>query len=585
MDVNIKQMVEIFNPEIRFLVPLYQRRYVWERNKQWIPLWEDLIAVAEHYLEDPEDVTPHFLGAIVILQQMTVTGDPDMRQVIDGQQRLTTLQLLIDAVKEVVEEIASECDLQREKVNLEKLVLNDKRLYSGDKLFKVWPTNADQMVFRTVMTNQSMLSDTDRKANIAKAHMCFKECAREWITEGGASDRERRVAALVLAISKGLTVAVIDLGNADDSQAIFETLNARGEPLLASDLAKNHLLRLAADEGADLDSLYENYWRRFDTEPWNGARIDALLFHWTVMEAAPEEISGRRLFTEFRGTIRDRTAVDVLKQLHEAANEYERLLDRDCGNDARVRVFLDRWRTVNLGVLTPLLLWLFQNRQAMGPADFRDALCDIESWFMRRIIVRHRASGYQRFVTQLLGAIKSSSVDPTSISDVLRETLVQATSIDWYWPRSDRINEVITEWSIYGQISRGRLRVVLEALEDRIRSGDGKAEESCPRGLTIEHVLPVGWTESAWPLHESYHREQRENILQRLGNLTLVTSPLNSAMSNDPWTEKRATLDCHSVLHLNRRLVKSHRWDEDTIIERGEQFAAEICEIWPHPED
>ena len=378
---------------------------------------------------------------------------------------------------------------------------------------------------------------------------------------------------------------MIDLGSADDSQAIFETLNARGEPLLASDLAKNHLLRLAADEDADLESLYRNYWQRFDTEPWSGARLDAFLFHWTVMEAAPAEISERRLFTEFRGTIRDRTAVDVLKQLHEAASEYECLLDSDYNDDARVEVFLSRWRTVNLGVLTPLLLWLFQNRQAMGPARFRDALCDIESWFMRRIISRHRASGYQRFVTHLLGVIKDRSADPTSISDLLRETLLQATSIDWYWPPSHSITEAITEWEIYGQISRGRLRVVLEALEDRIRSGDGKAEESCPKGLTIEHVLPVGWTESAWPLHESYHPDQRNNILQRLGNLTLVTSPLNSAMSNDPWTEKRKTLDCHSVLHLNRRVVKRHRWDEDTIIERGKQFAAEICEIWPHPED
>lgn len=104
MEVNIKTLQEIFSPDVRFCVPLYQRRYVWDKANQWEPLWEDVISVADQIFKD-EQMIPHFLGAIIVMQQHTSTGDLGIRNVVDGQQRLTTLQLLIDAVEEIVGDI------------------------------------------------------------------------------------------------------------------------------------------------------------------------------------------------------------------------------------------------------------------------------------------------------------------------------------------------------------------------------------------------------------------------------------------------------------------------------------------------
>jgi hypothetical protein len=176
----------VFGYHIRYVVPLFQRPYVWNLDDQWQPLWEDVRTVTERLLDAPAGygaapVPPHFLGAIVLDQQFIPAGFIAVRHVVDGQQRLTTLQLLLDAAQYVVEQHGAPMDAQALRV----LVLNDPQIAQHpDEVFKVWPTDRDQAAFRAVMDNDSTVPPGLRSSRIAQAHAFFVE----QISDGGVRD-------------------------------------------------------------------------------------------------------------------------------------------------------------------------------------------------------------------------------------------------------------------------------------------------------------------------------------------------------------------------------------------------------------
>ncbi len=155
---NTHTPAAIFGSDVRYVVPLFQRPYVWNLEEQWSPLWDDVRTVAERILTSPPPsfgtppVAPHFLGAIVLDQQLGPSGYIGVRHIVDGQQRLTTLQLLLDAAKVVVEEHGHTRDAQALRV----LVLNDDIVIKEpDEVYKVWPTDRDQDAFRAAMDNNA----------------------------------------------------------------------------------------------------------------------------------------------------------------------------------------------------------------------------------------------------------------------------------------------------------------------------------------------------------------------------------------------------------------------------------------------
>ena len=171
MQVNILNLQKLFASPVRYEIPLFQRPYVWNHEEQWGPLWEDVQNTAEIFLEIEEgglsqqNLRPHFLGAVV-LQQKQVSAPMFMtRLVVDGQQRLTTLQLLLDAVQEVFQEH----EVQGATKRLELLVLNHEAFCGDDpdNAFKVWPTRTDQNAFRHAMHNDLPIDEYHESRNRA----------------------------------------------------------------------------------------------------------------------------------------------------------------------------------------------------------------------------------------------------------------------------------------------------------------------------------------------------------------------------------------------------------------------------------
>jgi hypothetical protein len=599
MKADTLTLKALFQKDVRYLVPTFQRPYVWNQDEQWEPLWDDVRNTAERYMDElrsaegnnpvaEERTGTHFLGAVVLQQRPTAAREVEARDVIDGQQRLTTLQLLIDAAQEVFEEIDAASEARR----LSRLVLN--AWADGDSTFKLWPTSLDRNAFRAAMTNATSPAGFEQSP-IVQAHDFFRLQIREWI-EATLTDEERaeRIHGLETALFGLLELVVIDLASADDAFVIFETLNARGTPLLASDLVKNFILQTATASGIDADSLYANDWKPFDDTWWRTEvrqgrivrpRLDGFLNYWLIMRTA-DEVQSHEVFPRFKSFVdgSGKTVADVAADLGHVGATYQALEHFD--PHSHEGTFLYRWRTVDAGTTTPVLLWLFSQPPAVVSTDDRRHCLDaIESFLVRRMICRMTTKDYNKFFLELLARLHSAA--PGQAASTLVGYLSSQKSESRKWPSDRELQHAILDLPLYRLLTRGRLRMVLEAIEDALRTPLTEESHVARGTLTIEHVLPQAWQEH-WPLPdggETLETElDRERLLHSLGNLTLVNGRLNPSLSNAAWSNKRAALADHTVLHLNKALLARHgedAWTEEAIRARGAALADIVTAIWP----
>ena len=291
MQAHTRSIFALFDGKRRYVIPLFQRQYVWTKDRQWHPLWEDVRAKAEEVLDQRPDRPPHFLGAIVI-NQLRVWGDQvHAHDVIDGQQRLTTFQIVMAALRDVARDLAVTTIADELGLYTRNSGMMDNE---EEEQYKVWPTRTDVPQFAHVMDLGSRAAvetayppELKRKKLLPRpamveAYLFFHEQIRDFVTEAGA-DSTARTRALYSVLRDRLQLVSIELEERDDPQVIFETLNARGEPLLPSDLLRNFIFLRAARQKEQASPLYNKYWAPFDMLPADAARPDGARF-WKVEE-------------------------------------------------------------------------------------------------------------------------------------------------------------------------------------------------------------------------------------------------------------------------------------------------------------
>lgn len=599
MEAETRTLTQLFQLDVRYVIPLYQRPYVWTRDKQWAPLWEDIEVVAEHvFVEGASSSSPsHFLGAIVIQQEENAPGTPPRFLVIDGQQRLTTLQILLNAAARCADDLGCQGEAQL----IRRLVYNDPLLASGTDRFKVWPTNSNQHAFRIVMDPDVPPEDAedDPGNEIQEAFSFFERQVREWAAEGG--DPPARLEALRVTAADLLKLVAIRLEGNDNPQVIFETLNARGTPLIALDLLKNSVFLTASTESAETDRLYEQHWApELDRDHWREDRRqgrlftkngDLFLMQWLVAELS-EPVPATELFKTFQASVLARTDRPPM----------EELIPRLCADAAVVRGFdempagspekrfFDLLDLFDTTTMLPIALLLFRDPD-IGEERRRAVLAMLEDFLVRRMICGWTTKNYNRLAADLVAAIKTA---PTSPDGAALEFLARQEASANKWPADAEVREALLTKSLYGFRRQDRLVMILWEVEKRLRTRDPRTEQDLvrPEKLTLEHVIPRSWEEH-WPLDDSAEdpRAWRDEHLHRLGNLTLTTGELNSSLSNSPWslpdgaTDKRRALTRHSVLRLNSQLAEDNpeAFDEKAIDRRGERLAEEVLAIWPGP--
>ena len=437
-----------------------------------------------------------------------------------------------------------------------------------------------------------------RGHRMVEAHRFFSEQAREWLRAGGEERVEARAEALDRVVREHLQVVVIDLAIDENAQEIFETLNARGAQLTAADLIKNFIFQRLLETKCDVESAYQRYWKDFETAFWEAEisvgrqiypRSAAFLNHWLVARSG-EEVVAREVFDRFKRFADHEAGVpmeEILVQLHRAAAVYRRFIESGRQVQDRLGLFGYRTGVLESEVIKPVILCLLDPEQEPVPeAQLSKALAVLESWMVRRMLVRVTGKGYNQVVAELVARLRSG--DRAQAGDVLERYLREQSAASRYWPDDVEVRREVLGLAAYRRLSRTRLRMVLEAIEDHRRGWkDGRSGlggERVPRGaFAIEHVMPVRWA-THWKL-DGGSEEGRDRRIHTLGNLTLLTGRLNSKVSNGPWGKKREALAKHDVLVMNRDFRDlDGSWSDGAIEKRTQAMVDAILEIWPVPD-
>jgi hypothetical protein len=621
MKADTRTLQGVLVGDRRFIVPIFQRPYVWEKERQWEPLWTDIEATASRLAEArvagfqkgyevaQADLTasPHFLGAIVLEQSATATGALETRVIVDGQQRLTTLQLLLRGVLDSFEEVQVDRVFQ---ARIAKTIRNDETVgFEAGEILKVTPRLAETEAFAEAMEAEAV---DPNSSLFAAARTYFAEMARAFLVDDNIppdpyraewTPQQSRASLLTAALLGLVKLVVIDLEQIDDAQIIFEALNARNTPLSATDLVKNLLFLKAQAEHFDPETLYNQLWKRFDDDAdwWlkstgvghaQRANQDWLLGDWLTVELG-RSVNVGRLYSEFSGWLQGSgvKAFDALSTLSTYADAYEALNGQRPGLSPVEHNAYSRIHRLNFDVVAPVLLWLYlQPPDILSRSERELAFRAVESFIIRRMAAKWQTRAYGRAFVEVLVAAQHASDHPgQAVIEALKSEPYQ-----YAWPSDDDVVQQFISSRYYGPggISQPRIRLILGAIDDLLQSKTSKSEPIVVdyESLQVEHVIPQGWR-STWPIEVVDPSErivaelEREQHVNRIGNLTLIAGPLNASISNNPWGEKKAELAKFARIELNHQLVGESEWNEAKIAQRGVALANLLSEVWPGPDD
>ena len=622
MEANTRKLERIFDQTITYQVPLFQRPYVWTCEKNWEPLWEDIQTLLDKQLNGGR-AHPHFLGAVVLEQVANPTGSIESRQVIDGQQRFTTLQLFLMAARDHA--VAYEQTKYVERFS--DLVTNRRsKIDHDDEVFKVWPTNSNREAFKVVheagspdaVDKQITLRPDLRDGvnNIIDGYKFFYAQIGQWIN-GSFDDKEDiqalsekslddRFDSLWQVVKDCLQIVVIDLDQNDETQVIFETLNARGEDLLPADLIKNYLFRLAEARGDNVEQLYANNWKSFETDWWREEvrqgritrpRVDVFINNYLAMMTR-EEVMSSHIFNAFKAFVRQsesssdpvsgpKTAAEHIAQLSRYAEVFKRFYQSD--SHPRLATFMRRLDAVDTTTVIPFLLYAYAELVPGNVTEFDAILELLEAYLVRRMICGMTSKNYNRYFVELIKALdKKGIITAENVAGQMNKSAGDSTR----FPDDSVLAAAITDLPLYGRLAQYKVRTILEALDAYAFNKKSEAEP-LPGGLTIEHVMPQKWADN-WPLSpddktdpliEQKAIQRRDKLLNTIGNLTLITHSLNPALSNSAWTLKRPELLKFSKLNLTQYFHGDHavQWGEKEIETRTFYLTEHLKKIWPMP--
>ena len=613
---------DLFEKQRRYLVPIFQRGYVWTRGGQWEPLWQDVAEQAEVVRQNRGKsgaVRKHFLGAIVLNQAVTQVKQVAASEIIDGQQRLMTLQILLAALRDLAADVLGPYP----KTIIQNLTSNVGVGDASDERFKVWPTHAFQEDFRRVMTAGSAASLSQMYPQhsyyrklipphppVVDAYLFFSEQIKKFLMDEGHEEGQattplpERAEELFETATRWIQLVAIELEAEDDPQVIFESLNARGVPLEPSDLIRNYLFLFGLRKGENVPQLYDRWWKDFDetladggkARFWkvqqrqgrlNRSRLDLFLYHYVTCRAQCE-VSVGHLYHEFRKWFEEeeRSCQLELERIKGVSLIFRDLVEPN--ESTQFGVFAARIRALDVAPVYPLVLFLSERKDTLTPEEFSGVQTDIESYLVRRFVCGLTSKNYNRVLVSVLSRLATKT--PCNRAAVQAELLSLAGDSS-VWPDDEEFLSALVFGPLYARVGPTRIQMILRALEGELTTSMHE-KLTIHSFLTVEHVMPQSATPGVYPypapiLDAREVLSERVSAIHRLGNLTLLTQPLNSSVSNGPFSDKRRALAMQSHLALNsyfQRLHDDDPWSEAQIEERGAELAALAMQIWPKPQ-
>lgn len=558
---------KLLNTSRQFIVPIFQRNYSWQKS-QYEQLWFDILRASKF-----KEKQNHFIGSIVYIDMGTPAGRPQQLLLIDGQQRLTTISILLCAIKDYVQKF----NLETKLINLAKI--KNQFLYNSDEIdedkYKLLLNVQDKETYIKLIDN-TIFTVNKPATNIIKCYEFFYERIEDFIKEYGQIDE------IYAGIFKLSLVSISLDKDSDNPQMIFESMNSTGKDLSQTDLLRNYLLMDLTPEKQT--RLYKTYWKPMeelfgeDIYKNDLNKFDYFIRDFLTLKSDTGYICKiNNVYENFKRYYLDNNCEKfaVLKDLFTYAKYYA-CIDLLQENDDELKLYWQEFKKLDSHVVYPFLLKLYDDysRQILIKEDFKKILQVVISYLWRRAICEIPTNSLSKTFATLYQAVDKDDYVNSIIKAFVFKSSYKRFSSDY------EVREKLQTKDIY----HFRLRkYLLEALENYYHK---EPIDLNTANYTIEHIMPqniehnLSWQQM---LGENW-QEVHSLYLHTLGNLTITG--YNAEMSNKSFGEKvnGESGFKHSHLKLNESIVQCDVWNKKAIQRRTNILTDIILKIWKYPE-
>lgn len=558
---------KLLNTSRQFIVPIFQRNYSWQKN-QYEQLWFDILRASKF-----KEKQNHFIGSIVYIDMGTPAGRPQQLLLIDGQQRLTTISILLCAIKDYVQKF----NLETKLINLAKI--KNQFLYNSDEIdedrYKLLLNVQDKETYIKLIDN-TIFTVNKPVTNIIKCYEFFYERIEDFIKQHGQIDE------IYAGIFKLSLVSISLDKDSDNPQMIFESMNSTGKDLSQTDLLRNYLLMDLTPEKQT--RLYKTYWKSMeelfgeDIYKNDVNKFDYFIRDFLTLKSDTGYICKiNNVYENFKRYYLDNNCEKfaVLKDLFTYAKYYA-WIDLLQENDDELKLYWQEFKKLDSHVVYPFLLKLYDDysRQILIKEDFKKILQVVISYLWRRAICEIPTNSLSKTFATLYQAVDKDDY----VNSVIKAFVFKSSYKRF--PSDYEVREKLQTKDIY----HFRLRkYLLEALENYYHK---EPIDLNTANYTIEHIMPqniehnLSWQQM---LGEDW-QEVHSLYLHTLGNLTITG--YNAEMSNKSFWEKvnGESGFKHSHLKLNESIAQSDVWNKKAIQRRTNILTDIILKIWKYPE-
>lgn len=553
------QLLPLLEGKKQFIIPIYQRTYSWT-YEQCEQLWNDIIRAATD-----KEVSGHFVGSIVYIQHgLILAGNVMPLLIIDGQQRLTTITLLLIALAKTVKESKAPLSVSHEEIYDSYLINKHGK---DEQRYKLLLTQSDKDTLIQLVDDPNWTKSTKIKSRLIENYLFFET----QICQSGVD-----LSALYAGISKLIIVDISLNKDYDKPQLIFESLNSTGMDLSQADLIRNYVL-MGLDNEEQI-KLYKSYWYpmeqsfRHADDPYQFDRF--MRDYLTLKQGTIPNID--KVYASFKTYQHSKTDIpikEIVADIYRYAQYFVNMAFLQ-EEDREIRRILYDINTLKVDVAYPFFLEVYDDyvNQRLPREDFIAILKLVESYVFRRVIC-----GIPTNTLNKLFATITREIDKEYYLESVQAAFLSKDSYRRF-PRNDEFRAALVVKDVYNFRSRNYL---LRKLENY----GHKKEPISVEGYTIEHIMPqnerlsAAWQQELGP----NWKEVQARYLHTIGNLTLTG--YNSELSDRPFQEKRDMEGgfADSPLHLNKSLAKLQYWNSEEIEKRAQMLADLAVKVWPIP--
>ncbi len=547
----------------RFVIPVYQRPYSWKKANCEL-LVKDLLNLSKR-----NDDATHFFGSIVYV--VNNIGSCNEYIIIDGQQRITTISLLLLAIRNYITEKQLDVGINPNKITTS--YLTDEYADSAKKL-KLKLVQGDDDAYDRLIENSQPISNNNVTVNYNYFYDVLSSSSKEDIK--GLYDAIRKL--IIVNIS-------LNPHNGDDPQLIFESLNSTGLDLEEADKIRNYVLMKMPS--VQQERIYKNYWEKLEKKV-SKEDINKFIRHYLAVKTR-ELANENKLYFAFKNYREKNNSLqieDILSDILVYADFYNQIKNAKISDKISYLNAIARINKLEVNTVTPLLFDLFyaKNQSLLTEEEMTVCVSVIESYIARRIVCGLPTSALNKIFVSM-GAEIQRYIDKNGATfiDALKYSILSKTGKSRF-PTDHDFAEKFVAYELYNAKPNTR-KYFLERLENYNNRERIAVEEQIDNGeLTIEHIMPQTltkeWKESLGDKWELTHSKYIDTV----GNLTLTA--YNSDYSNLMFVRKKTLADKgfdYSKLSLNTYIKTCNTWTETEIIKRAELLLSWAENIWQTP--